>query len=55
MLEQPGLHSKAYIHTHTKMQITSAARSELDGHNRACKSVVFMQSWALKICVEFVY
>lgn len=33
MLEQPGLHSEAYIHTHTKMQITSAARSELDGHN----------------------
>lgn len=33
MLEQPGLHSETRIHIHTKMQITSAARSKLDGHN----------------------
>lgn len=33
MMEKPGLHSEAHIHIHTKMQITSAARSELDGHN----------------------
>lgn len=33
MLEQPGLHSEAHMHIYTKIQITSAARSELDGHN----------------------
>lgn len=33
MLEQPGLHSEAHMHIHTKTQTTSAARSELDEHN----------------------
>lgn len=50
MLEQPGLHSEAHKHIHTKIQITSAARSELDGHNTGLqKSAVFVQPRALEI------
>lgn len=50
MLEQPGLHSEAHMHIYTKIQITSAARSELDGHNTGLqKSAVFVQPRALEI------